>query len=105
MSGKPLNCWEFKQCGREPGGENVDARGICPVATEKSMDGIHRGDNAGRVCWVVAGSYSGGEAQGHFASQLTSCTECDFFNAVLNEENTDVQETTVLLDAMQLVTR
>jgi len=28
---KKYNCWEFKKCGREPGGEKADRLGICPA--------------------------------------------------------------------------
>ncbi len=48
-----LNCWEWKQCGREPGGVNVASLGICPASTEMKMNGVHGGKNGGRTCWIV----------------------------------------------------
>ena len=51
-----LNCWEFKKCGRTPGGEKAKDLGVCPVTKEKKLDNIHDGFNAGRACWVSLGS-------------------------------------------------
>jgi len=81
-----LNCWEFKQCGREPGGARVTEEGTCPVGLPCPLDSVHGGRNAGRACWVVAGSLCGGQVQGSFASKYASCKECDFYKAVRNEE-------------------
>lgn len=102
---KPVNCWEYKGCGREPGGANAEALGTCPAATEKSLDGIHRGDNAGRACWIIAGTYCGGKAQGTYATKWENCSGCDFFNLVLTEENTNLNEATHLLQALTIVSR
>lgn len=105
MIKKPINCWEYKGCGREPDGKKVNAFGTCPAATEKSIDGIHRGDNAGRACWIIAGTFCGGEIQGSYATKSENCSECDFFNLVLEEEKTSVQEATHLLKALSIVSR
>ena len=83
---RKLNCWEFKKCGREPGGVNVNTLGPCPAATEARADGIHGGKNGGRVCWVIAGTLCEGQVQGTFAVKLASCFRCDFFRLVLQEE-------------------
>lgn len=80
------NCWEFKKCGRQPGGHNVHHLGICPVTTHQELTGAHGGVNAGRACWVVAGSLCGGTIQGTYANKLTNCWRCDFMNAVKQEE-------------------
>ncbi len=105
MAEKPINCWQYKGCGREPGGSNVRELGVCPAATEKSMDGIHRGDNAGRSCWIIAGTYCGGKVQGSYALKSANCAKCDFFNLVLAEEKTSLQEATHLLQALTIVSR
>ena len=105
MGEKPLNCWEHKNCGREPGGHLVDKLGGCPASMEKSLDGIHRGDNGGRACWVIAGTFCGGKIQGHFAAKHGNCTKCEFFKMVLDEEETTVQEATDLLKALEIVAR
>jgi len=101
MSKKALNCWEYKQCGREPGGQHAEQSGVCPAAPEKSMDGMHRGDNAGRACWVIAGTYCGGEVQGVFAAKIKDCAACDFFKRVVAEEIKDPNEVTRLLQSLK----
>jgi hypothetical protein len=79
------NCWEFKKCGREPGGVKINESGICPAATDTSSDGINRGKNGGRICWSVAGIFSK-FINGTFAFKECSCVNCDFFRLVKEEE-------------------
>jgi hypothetical protein len=79
------NCWEHKECGREPQGRNTDTLGVCPAATEDKLQGVHGGRNAGRACWVVAGTLCGGEVQGTFARKFSNCEKCDFYQLVLRE--------------------
>ena len=43
------NCWEFMECGRQPGGSNTDEQGICPASTALVYDDINGGSNAGRL--------------------------------------------------------
>jgi hypothetical protein len=80
------NCWEFKNCGREPNGRSARDLGICAAATTTKLDGIHRGMNGGRSCWAVAGTLCDGVVQGIFASKLPTCLQCDFYKEVLTEE-------------------
>jgi len=80
-----LNCWEFKNCGRQPQGHSSILLGVCPASTEARLDGAHEGVNAGRACWVVAGTFCGGTTQGTFAQKYDNCANCDFFNAVKKE--------------------
>jgi hypothetical protein len=81
-----VNCWEFKKCGREPGGPRVPELGVCPAATEVRVDGLNDGTNGGRVCWGIAGTFCGGEVQGSFAAKLNTCLECEFYRLVRKEE-------------------
>jgi len=81
-----LNCWEFKKCGRQPGGPREVELGVCPAATQEGLDGVHGGTNAGRACWVVAGTYCNGEIQGTYANKSTNCRRCDFYLEVLHQE-------------------
>ncbi len=81
-----LNCWEFKKCGRQPGGKNVESLGVCPAAIARELDQAHDGKNAGRACWVVAGSLCGGKIQGTYAKKLLNCWRCEFMNMVKQEE-------------------
>jgi hypothetical protein len=82
-----VNCWEFKKCGRQPGGARAQELGICPVTTHTQLAGVHGGSNAGRACWVVAGSLCGGRIQGAYAQKLNNCWRCDFMNSVKQEED------------------
>lgn len=84
------NCWEFKKCGRQPGGPRAKEMGICPVTTYQELEGAHGGSKAGRACWVVAGSLCGGKMQGEYAQKLNNCWRCDFMNAVKKEEDSAV---------------
>ena len=80
------NCWEFKRCGREPGGSKTAELGVCPSATVASFNQKNSGVNGGRVCWVVAGTLCGGKVQGTFAEKLTNCLQCEFYMKVRQEE-------------------
>lgn len=86
MSSKKLNCWEFKKCGREAGGEHTRDLGVCPAAVEQKLDGTHGGENAGRSCWIIAGTLCKGTVQGTFAQKYLSCEQCDFYKKVKDEE-------------------
>ena len=81
------NCWEHKNCGRYPGGPRAQELGVCPVTVHEALHGAHGGSNAGRACWVIAGSLCGGKIQGTYAQKLTNCWRCDFFNVVKKEED------------------
>ncbi len=80
------NCWEFKRCGRELGGAKSAELGVCPAATEVRLAGTNSGKNGGRACWAIAGTLCGGKVQGAFATKLTNCLACDFYQAVGKEE-------------------
>lgn len=87
--GEKRNCWEFKQCGREVGGTREQELGACPAASDNRLNGVHGGKNAGRSCWVIAGTFCDGRPQGTFVCKYSSCIECDFYGAVLEEEDTE----------------
>ena len=91
------NCWEHKQCGREPQGRNTASLGVCPAATEVRLEGVHGGRNAGRACWVVAGTLCGGEVQGTFARKFSNCEKCDFYQLVHREAFPQFTFSSVLL--------
>lgn len=83
---KKMNCWEYKKCGREPGGVNEGVWGVCPASCECLLDGVNGGANAGRASWVVAGTLCEGSPQGAFAEKISTCLECDFYLKVKAEE-------------------
>ena len=64
-----MMCWEYKKCGR-------DTDRSCPAVTQ----------NAGRACWLVAGTMCGGEVQGSAAQKLGNCRDCDFYSKVKARE-------------------
>ncbi|MBA4407714.1 hypothetical protein C0389_10595 [bacterium] len=82
-----INCWEYKKCGREPGGDKVDELGICPAATEKRADKLNGGVNGGRTCWGVKNTLCGNEVRKVFALHLAKCLKCDFYQLVSDEEH------------------
>ena len=82
------NCWEFKKCGREPGGAKVEELGVCPAADDTSCNELNGGKNGGRICWAVAGTFCGDEVQGTFAQKRMSCMSCEFYKLVMEEVGT-----------------
>jgi len=80
------NCWDVKQCGRQPGGAKASELGICPAAQDNAYNGKNQGERAGRYCWKVAGTLCGGTVQGSFASKMMNCSQCEFFHQVEQEE-------------------
>ena len=97
MSDTKLNCWEFKKCGREPGGENTSV-GVCPAAADSDLDGIHHGKNAGRSCWAVASTLCDDELQGDYKEKGTDCIFCDFYKLVRQEEIPHFMVTSLILE-------
>ena len=94
---RPLNCWEFMECGREPGGRHADELGVCVAAVDSRLDGIHRGTNAGRSCWVAAGTFCEGRVQGTFAQKFVNCQHCPFYKLVHKEEGPGAKQSDALL--------
>jgi len=78
-----MNCWERMGCGHGPESGVI---GVCIVASERRMDGVNGGVNAGRCCWAVTGTLCGGEVQGHFAQKHQTCLACAHFLAVRAEQ-------------------
>ncbi len=88
------NCWEFKECGREPGGKRFGEQAVCPAAIYRKFHGVHGGKNAGRACWMVAGTMCAGRVHGTFAQESKDCLHCDFYKSVKKEEGLDFKITT-----------
>jgi hypothetical protein len=91
------NCWEYKKCGREPGGATTNEFGVCPAASDTRLDGVHYGKNFGRTCWIIGGTYCKGEIQGTFAKKFRNCMNCDFYQLVQKEEFPGFMLTPLLL--------
>jgi methyl-accepting chemotaxis protein len=86
FAGNRMNCWEFKKCGRQPGGEKIAELGVCPASTDTAHDGFNSGKNNGRYCWRIAGTLCGGKVQGSFAAKAANCLICDFYKIIKDEE-------------------
>jgi hypothetical protein len=83
------NCWEYMQCGREPGGSNMEKYGICAAAIAYNYHGTNHGTSAGRFCWKIAGTFCAETIKGLFAREILSCMECPFFQQVKMQEGRD----------------
>ena len=85
MAQEKKNCWEYMDCGREPGGSACESKGVCAASVEAALDGIHGGLNGGRACWVAAGVLSDGPEEGTFVP-ASLCVFCPFYDHVIKEE-------------------
>ena len=95
------NCWEFKQCGREIGGELAESLGICPAAYDIRLDGIHDGICAGRACWALRGTHCDDHVQGTFEQKYRNCGKCEFYEYVKEQEGEELTPTLLLLRKLQ----
>ena len=98
---RKVNCWEYKDCGRQPGGSNVAELGECPATLSKEVDGMHGGNLGGRVCWAISGTFCSGTKQGSFASKMKSCQTCNFFKVIQMEEGDYFESINSILRRLQ----
>ena len=84
-----LNCWQFMGCNLKKSGLlcAIRGHGICPVLSEKEFNGVHGGINGGRACWIVSHTLCYGTTQGTYEEKYETCTACDFYKSVLEEED------------------
>lgn len=69
--------------------------GVCPAASLTEVDGLNFGQNGGRACWAIAGTFCQGQVQGTFALKMDTCLKCVFYQRVKQEEGPqflDVEE-------------
>jgi len=92
------NCWEVKNCGRQPGGAKAKELGICIASTEIRTNGVNGGKNGGRACWAITGTLCGGKIQGTYAEKLGNCMKCEFYQAVRKEEGASVVSSQAIMD-------
>ncbi len=80
-----LNCWEFRKCGREPGGRLAVEQGVCPAARLAVADGYLGGKYAGRACCFVAGTFCQEVLQGTYRDKSQDCWDCEFYRLLRRE--------------------
>ena len=95
------NCWEFKKCGRELGGNKALDLGLCLAVIEVSLDGDHDGEFGGRACWVLAGTKCNGHILGTFAQKYKECEKCDFYEYVKKQEGDEFLPAATLLKRIE----
>jgi hypothetical protein len=83
-----LNCWNWKNCGRYPGGPKANEMGVCPATTATQADGFLNGRAAGRGCAYVTGTFCGGTVQGSAKDKTHNCKQCDYYKALKKEFRT-----------------
>jgi hypothetical protein len=62
-------CWEFKNCGKEDCVEYKKQKGSVYLA----------------LCWIRAGTMSGGKISGDNALRIEDCRRCDYFLYLSNQ--------------------
>ncbi len=85
-----LNCWNYKKCGRYPGGPKEKEFGTCPATTIKEADGYLGGRNGGRACMYIAGTFCGGVVQGTAKDKEKNCGGCDYFKMLKKQFGQEV---------------
>ena len=90
MLPNPLNCWEFMRCGRERNGTQVAELGVCPAALDAAADGFLGGQNGGRACAYIAGTFCGGSIQSKAVDKLRVCTACEFHALLRRQHGSDL---------------
>lgn len=79
---KKLNCWEYHNCGKNPGGHSVEELGLCPTSVSEQSDDTNCGINGGRICWSIDSSLCKDKVKGKFKS----CEDCGFYELVRQDE-------------------
>jgi hypothetical protein len=87
---KKLNCWEFNNCGNKRNDDLFVEEGICPASTELCTNGVNDGQNGGRACWAIAGTFCGSKVKGVNACKISNCMDCEFYKHVQKEEGKEI---------------
>jgi len=100
MSDKKINCWEFKGCGRIPGGINEDNPHICNAYKFKMLTGINDGKFGGRSCWAAAGTMCKGYVDATYC-KTDDCNDCEFHLLVIKEEGEKYRDANHILEIIR----
>jgi hypothetical protein len=80
-----MNCWEFKKCGREPGGRWAIEKGVCPAAEFRAAHGYLGGKNGGCACAFITGTFCEELLQGTYRDKSKDCWDCEFYRMLRRE--------------------
>lgn len=80
-----MNCWEFRKCGREPGGRLAAKQGVCPAAEFEAADGYLGGTNGGCACAFVTGTFCEEVLQGTYRDKNKNCWDCGFYRRLRHD--------------------
>ncbi len=80
-----MNCWEFKRCGREPGGAMATKHGVCPAAEFEDAHGYLGGTNGGCACAFITGTFCEEIVQGTYRDKSKDCWDCEFYRRLREE--------------------
>ena len=71
-------CWEVMKCNNQTN---------CVVAINVKYHNLHDGKNAGRACWLVAGTFSKDKSNKNSCiNKVSTCMNCNFFAMVQEQE-------------------
>lgn len=86
------NCWEFKKCGREPGGTKVEKEGVCPAAVFEAADGFCGGKNGGRACTYIVGTLCSADVCNIYdlTKKEKFCADCEFYKELKKEHGNEM---------------
>ncbi|PKL46904.1 MAG: hypothetical protein CVV39_06565 [Planctomycetes bacterium HGW-Planctomycetes-1] len=86
-----VNCWEFRKCGRQPGGTKVEEFGVCPAAISKEHNGKNGGQTGGRYCWKAKGTLSDIHTKNNKTEKILKCIACEFYKLVQDEQGSCIE--------------
>ena len=77
----------------------IEGRRVRCVSRGKrnQTNGVNDGKNGGRACWAIAGTLCGGQVQGSFASKLSNCMQCEFYQLVGQEQGAEHESSKMIL--------
>ncbi|MCI5148900.1 MAG: hypothetical protein D3916_05850 [Candidatus Electrothrix sp. MAN1_4] len=79
MNDSKIDCWEFKKCGREPGGKNIEKYGLCSLVVSLEDNKINNKRNGERLCWSLRESACEGIMRECCVNEIKECRQCTFY--------------------------
>lgn len=74
------------KCGEGNGIYDAGHKSACPIANNKTANGLNGGVNGGRICWVIADSCCNEQIPCITNKRKDPCFSCEFRYKVMNEE-------------------